>query len=194
MFSGTVTPEAPYQPEVLKRRRGRPSKVDQYPEIIKIVEDAIKQHGTKAQERRRDTTDYLSNGLTCKQLKQIAEKEIPGLQIGRKTISRMLIPPNKAFASSERYKSYINAKIPHKRNDLNIVNHPDTHLCRSLVYQTLELGFKHMEETVVASCDNKVTKKWKQKPMIFYVSKRGRSNCNPHFLFKYIFYKCSKNF
>ena len=67
----------------------------------------------------------------------------------------MLEPPNKGNRNSKRFKSLVKAKVPPKRNDLQVNEHVDTHYCRSLVYRYLELANKFPEEAITASFDNK---------------------------------------
>ncbi len=74
--------------------RGRPSVVSKYPSIITIVTEFIKQHGYKAQERRRTETGTTC-GVTLREIREHMMQTIPELQeygIGTTTIAYLMAP------------------------------------------------------------------------------------------------------
>ena len=60
-------------------KRGQPSLVTKFPDIIDKTKEFIKQHGFAAQHRRRTSTGY-SSCVTIAQVRDHLMKEIPGLK------------------------------------------------------------------------------------------------------------------
>ena len=128
-----------------------------YPEIIQVIDDFISQNGAESRKRRRDDTQFASNGVSVPQIRRAVLQKVPKLKnISESTIRRTLLPPHQGRAASNRYKSLVNAKVPPKRNDHSATDSALSHYCRSQVKQVLDLAFMHEKEVVVASCDNKV--------------------------------------
>ena len=78
----------------------------------------FKQHGYRAQERRR-TGIGTSYGVTLREIKEYLLKMIPELQqvgIGTTTIAYLMAPPHRGHSSSKQYKSIVNAHVPGKDN------------------------------------------------------------------------------
>ena len=94
------------------RKRGRPSKVSQHPELVPTIETFIKNNNPMAQERRRDDIMY-TNGASLEELKSHVLKTVPSLdKISVSTIRRTMLPPDKKTNASERYTGKVPAKIP----------------------------------------------------------------------------------
>lgn len=134
---------------------GRPSVVEDHPEIVDIVRDFITQHSSSAHNRRRDDVQY-SHGVTLSAIRSHVLREIPSLkEISVHTIHRLLLPPNKNRNASKRYKSLVDAKRPPKRNDLASKTHPDFHYTSAQVNIVGELAEMFSDETIAISADDK---------------------------------------
>ena len=78
-----------------KEKGGQPPLIKQFPDIVNIVVEFVKQQGYAAQHRRRDETVY-SSGVTISQIREYLFQQIPGLReygISKSTIRRLFNPP-----------------------------------------------------------------------------------------------------
>ena len=73
-------------------------------ELRRPVTEFIKQHGYRAQERRRTETGTTC-GVTLREIREHLLQKIPELHIGTTTIAYMMAPPHRGHRSAERYKS-----------------------------------------------------------------------------------------
>ena len=107
-----------------------------YPQIVLVITEFIKQHGYRAQERRR-TEIGTSYGVILREIKEHPLKMIPELQqvgIGTTTIAYLMASPHRGHSSSKRYKSIVNARVPGKDNCFH-EEHPDQHLFARVAYR-----------------------------------------------------------
>ena len=125
------------------------------PEIIGVARDFITQHSSSAHDRRRDGIQY-SHGVSLEAIRSHVLREIPSLkQISVHTIHRLLYPPNKNQKAAKRYKGFIDAKRPPKRNDLTSKTHRDFHYTTAQVNIIEELAEMFSAETIAISADDK---------------------------------------
>ena len=81
-------------------------------------------------------------------------KTIPGLtDISKTAVSYLFCPPTKSWKSSERYKGYIQARVPAKRNNMQKKN-IDSHYLFSRVKKRREFSQKISDEVIALSCDD----------------------------------------
>ena len=135
-------------------RRGRPSIVDKYPEIVSVVRKYIEQSTSAAHLRRRTEIMY-TNGVTLNDIVKHVKKTIPGIQVKKDTIHRMLQPVRRRTINSKRYKSFVHARIPAKMNSGMRKTHQDFHYTQSQVSLVNQLAQLCVEDTVGLSVDNK---------------------------------------
>lgn len=140
----------------LKRRPGRPSKLDKFPEIVQTTNDLIEEHGVAAHEKRTDAIGSV--GVSLQEIKNRLETKVPGLAedggISVHTVHRLMTPPNKQHKSAQRYKNLIQAKVGVKSNSLSKV-HADSHFAKAQVKYALEMGAMYEDEIICFSSDAK---------------------------------------
>ena len=112
----------------------------------------IKQHGYRAQERRRTETGTTC-GVTLHEIREHLLQKIPELHIGTTTIAYMMAPPHRGHHSAERYKSIIDARVPGKDNSYR-EDHPDQHYLFARVAYRHEFARMFQDECAVFSCDD----------------------------------------
>lgn len=101
-----------------QKKRGQPSIVSKFPEIVGRITDFLKQHGYAAHNRRRTTTG-TGQGVTLGQIKQHLLSTVEGLAehgISRDTIHLMMAPPRKGTKRAGRYNGLVDARVPAKKN------------------------------------------------------------------------------
>ena len=136
-------------------RGGQPSIVELFPDVVDIAAEFVKQHGFAAHHRRRTETGY-SSGVSIRDLRTHLLGNVKGLQeheISLSTVRRLFEPPNKGRNSSERYKSYIEAKMGVKSNSY-CEFHPDAHYLFARNKYRRELCALFPDEICLISADD----------------------------------------
>ena len=75
--------------------------------------------------------------------------------MSRKAVHYLLNPPRKGTMSSKRYKGFIQARVPPKRNTKEKKEHPDFHFTSAQVKLINELSYLCSDNTLTLSVDNK---------------------------------------
>ena len=131
----------------------------QYPRMVTAAKEFIESNGTAAQERRRNGTVTMSNGVTLRQIRDHILTQVPALKargLGVKTVHRLLVAPNKTRTAKARYAGLINAKVPKKSNTRRLNKRGNrNHLCMSQMGYVLENGVDMMDHVDVWSVDDK---------------------------------------
>lgn len=138
-----------------QKKRGQPSIVSKFPEIVGRMTDFLKQHGYAAHNRRRTTTG-TGQGVTLGQIKQHLLSTVEGLAehgISRDTIHLMMAPPRKGTKREGRYKGLVDARVPAKKNQYR-EDHPNTHFLFSRVAYRREMGVVFSDEIETFSVDD----------------------------------------
>ena len=87
-------------------KRGRPSIIDKFPQVIECATSFMKQHGYSAHVRRRTDTGNVG-GVTLAQIRDHLPLQIPGLRehgLGRTTVAYLMVPPQQKTHAALRYK------------------------------------------------------------------------------------------
>ena len=135
------------------RKKGRPSIVEKHPGIIQIVTEYIEQNTAGAHLRRRNDTLY-TNGVTLKQIAEYVKTKLQ-IEVSKHTIARLLHPPQKNTVAGRRYKMFVAARVPPKRNESVRVTHDDFHFTAAQVSLVNQLGQLCAANTLLLSVDNK---------------------------------------
>ena len=112
-------------------------------------------HGYSAHARRRETA-VTGAGCTLEELRDHLLKVVPGLKdagCSRTALEYMFCPPHKGRKGASRYKSYIPARVPCKRNDIRKKS-DDAHYLFSRVKMRREFAQEFNDEVAVISCDD----------------------------------------
>ena len=124
-----------------------------YPEIIPLIHNYIQQNSAAAHLRRRDDVMY-TNGVTLRDIASHVKKELI-ISVTKDTIHRFLKPNRIGTTASKRFKSYIDARVPPKRNSGEKKVHSDFHYTCSQINLTQEMAALCSTGTVALSVDNK---------------------------------------
>ena len=138
-----------------KKRRGRKSKAEKFPELVPVVRDFIYSRGFGAHERRRETVGSV--GASLAEIKQHVISELPELAaegISLSTITRLFPAPNKHYKSAARHKGFVPARVGRKSNS-KAKGHDDSHFAAAQVKYALELASCYEAEFVCLSADAK---------------------------------------
>ena len=115
-------------PDVLSQTPTRPSPTrrgprplcERFPNMVTEARAFIDANGTKAQERRRNDTVTMSNGVSLRQLRDHILRKVPALKeqgLSVTTVHRLLVPPDRRNKNSaKRYRGVIKAKVPQNSN------------------------------------------------------------------------------
>ena len=90
---------------------------------------------------RRHTGIVTSCGVSLSEIQH-------GIGIGKTTIAYLLAPPHKGYCSAERYKSYIDARVPGKMNYFR-EHHPDQHYLFARVRYRQEFAQTFVAESCI---------------------------------------------
>ena len=137
------------------KARGRKRLSEQFTGIVQSAKSFIQQNDFAAEPRRRSTT-ARSCGVSLPQLQTHIQSQFKdtGLKnISKSTIRRWMAPPNKTRAASKRYTNEIDAKIPHKRNNMR-VSDSNEHYYAARVKNLCEYTQKFKQSCSLYSCDN----------------------------------------
>ena len=97
---------------------GRKPLVDSYPNLIEKAVESIKLNGYSAHARRHNSIASSGAGVSVDAVQQHLIKTIQCLtDISKTAVSYLFCPPTKSQKSNERYKGYIQARVPAKRNN-----------------------------------------------------------------------------
>ena len=125
---------APIQ-SISKRKVGRNSLVEKFPNLINSATNYIKLHGYSAHVRRRTSTG-TGTGVSVEDVRQHLITSIPGLAeegISATAVAYLFCPPNKTHIASKRYKGFIADVFP--RSEIIFVR-------RTQMLTTCSLGLK----------------------------------------------------
>ena len=137
----------------MRKKLGRKPLVDSYPNLMEKEVEFIKLNGYLAHARRRNSIGSSGAGVSVDAMRQHLVKTIPGLtDITKTAVSYLFCPPTKSRKSSERYKGYIQARVPAKRNNMRKKN-IDSHYLFSRVKMRREFSQKFGEWIVALSCE-----------------------------------------
>ena len=95
-------------------------------------------------------------GVSVDDVSQHLLETVPGLKnrgISRTTVAYLFCAPNKGRKSSERYKEFIPARVPGKKNNARKKN-VASHYLFSRVKMNREFAQKSQEEVLTLSCDD----------------------------------------
>ena len=108
---------------MIRKKLDRKPLVDSYPNLIEKAVEFIKLNDYSAHARRRNSIGSSGAGVSVDAVRQHLIKTIPGLtDISKTAVSNLFCPTTKSQKSSERYKGYIQARVPAKRNDMRKKN------------------------------------------------------------------------
>ena len=130
--------------------------VKKFPSLISSAMEFIKLNGYSAHARRRSSTGSGA-GVSLDQVRNHLLQTVPGLKehgIGKTAVAYLFCPPNKGRKSSARYKGYIDARVPAKRNNVRKKNVDAHYYMFSRVKIRREMAQKFNEEFITVSCDN----------------------------------------
>ena len=114
------------------KRRGRPSLVDDNPDIVPVIREFIQQNAPEAHLRRRTSVMY-TNGVTLQDICNHVKMRL-GITISRNTVHRLMLPHRKNTTAGKRYKGLVNARVPPKKNSGEKKRHPDFHFTCAQVF------------------------------------------------------------
>ena len=106
--------------EKVRRKPGRKDQVERFPTMVATATEYVRLHGYSTHTRRRETA-ATGTGYTLEELRDHLLKVVPGLKdagCSRTALAYMFFPPHKGRKGTARYKSYIPARVPCKRNDI----------------------------------------------------------------------------
>ena len=130
---------------MIRKKLGRNPLVDSYPDLI---------NGYSARARRRNSICSSGAGVSVDAERQHLIKTMPGLTYITKTaLSYLFCPPTKFRKSSERYKEYIQARVPAKRNNM-LKKNIDSHYLFSRVKMRRKCSQTFSDEVIALSCDD----------------------------------------
>ncbi|XP_071478062.1 uncharacterized protein [Diadema antillarum] len=147
----------PREPRTKRDRPGRIALHKEFPAVIEASASFIESNGFKAHRRRQN--EIGTCGTSVPQLRNHLLATIPGLKeahpkLCRRTIARMMQPPNKGTRSAASYKGLIQARVPRKDNSARKPN-DNSHFCSTRVRYTLEMAAKLGQRALLYSADNK---------------------------------------
>ena len=97
---------------------GRKPLVDSYPNLIEKAVESIKLNGYSAHASRHNSIASSGAGVSVDAVQEHLIKTIQCLtDISKTAVSYLFCPPTKSQKSNERYKGYIQARVPAKRNN-----------------------------------------------------------------------------
>ena len=139
---------------MIHKKLGRKPLVDSYPNLIEKAVEFITLNGYSAHACRRNFIGSLGAGVSVDAVQQHLIKTIPGLtDISKTAVSYLFCPPTKSWKSSERYKGYIQARVPAKRKNMRKKN-IDSYYLFSRVKMRREFSQKFSDEVINLSCDD----------------------------------------
>ena len=153
----TVTSAGAASAATGRHRPGPKPLHEQYPNMIAAAKEFISSNGTRAQERRRNETVNMRNGVTRRQLRDHILSRVPELdKLSVSTVARMLVAPNKRNRNARRYHGVVNARVPKKSNSRRGGKKGNiNHLCMALMAYMLENGVDMQDCIDVWSVDDK---------------------------------------
>ena len=100
-------------------RLGRQPLWVKFPTLIDDATRFVKEHSCTAHNRRRESTG-IGRGVSWKDIQEHLLEYVTGLRehgISRDTVHHLTVAPRKKSTRAERYKGYVNARVPSKRNN-----------------------------------------------------------------------------
>ena len=133
---------------------GRPSLVSKFPEIVQCSTSFIKANGFKAHERRREGVGKV--GVSLREIRDHLMASIPNLKshgISLNSVARLMEPPQRGTIASRRYKGFVAARVPGKRNQYR-EDHQDQHYLFAQVAYRREFSSMFDKECAIFSADD----------------------------------------
>ena len=139
---------------VLKGKVGRKPLVEEFPTLIGTATNFIKLHCYSAHARCRISSGS-GTGVSVEDVRRHLLQSVPGLAvcISATTVAYLFCPPSKVRNASKRYKSFIAARVPAKRNNVRKKN-VDVHYLFSRVKMRREFAERFKNEVITVSCDD----------------------------------------
>ena len=141
-------------------RRGPRPLCERFPNMVTEARAFIDANGTKAQERRRNDTVTMSNGVSLRQLRDHILRKVPALKeqgLSVTTVHRLLVPPDRRNKNSaKRYRGVIKAKVPQNSNTRRHERKGDrNHICMSQMAFVMENAVDQQDIIELWSTDDK---------------------------------------
>ncbi len=148
-----VTANSTEGPARKTRGPGRPAVHELCPALVPTVRAFIEQDGSGAQEKRRTST--AQSGVSAPEIQRHV-KAVLGEDVSLTTIRRLFQPGHANWLSAKVYKALIDAKVPHKRNDLRGDRSKNAHFANSMVMTWAEFFHRHDQWVLSLDSMNKV--------------------------------------
>ena len=135
-----------------KRKRGRKPVETKIKDLVKAVTDIVQAHAPEASSRRRH--EIIKTGISLEKLLRELKGKFPDLDMDKRTLARLMCPPNQGNKAASTYKQLVKAKITTMQNDLKIEK-DDAHYSCAQVSLLKEMVAWIGKEAMLVSCDEK---------------------------------------
>ena len=150
----SINPKKPKKPSTnrTQKKRGRDPIEMKVNTLVEAVIKHVNAHAPEASHKRRH--QIIKTGISLGQLLEALKKDLPGLEMDKRTLARLMCPPNKGNKAASAYKQLVSARITAMQNDLKIEKN-DGHYSCAQVSLLKEMIAWIGEEATLVSCDEK---------------------------------------
>ena len=135
-----------------KRKRGRKPVETKIDDLVKAVIEIVQAYAPQASSRRRH--EIVKTGISLQKLLQELKTRFKDLEMDKRTLARLMCPPNQGNKAASAYKQLVKAKITTMQNDLRIEKDDGHYSCAQVSLLKELIAWIGSEATLV-SCDEK---------------------------------------
>jgi hypothetical protein len=142
-----------------KKGKGSVKKCGRIPIEVKVeglvaaVVDIVNAHAPEASAKRRH--EIVKTGISLGNLLKQVQKKIPGFNTDKRTLARLMCPPNLGTKSATAYKQLVTAKITSMQNDLRVTKEDAHYSCAQVSLLKELIAWIGDAEATLVSCDEK---------------------------------------
>ena len=135
-----------------KRKRGRKPVETKIDKLVEAVIEIVQAHAPEASPKRRH--EIVKTGISLQKLLKELKDRFKGLEMDKRTLARLMCPPNQGNKAASAYKQLVKARITTMQNDLRIEKDDAHYSCAQVSLLKEMLAWIGTEVTLV-SCDEK---------------------------------------
>jgi hypothetical protein len=135
------------------KKRGRKPIDVKVEGLVAVVVDIVKANAPEASAKRRH--EIINTGISLGNLLKAVRERIPAFTADKRTLARLMCPPNQGRKSSSAYKQLVNAKITSMQNDLKVTKEDAHYSCAQVSLLKELLAWIGGAEATLVSCDEK---------------------------------------
>ena len=121
-------------------------------DLVKAVIEIVQAYAPQASSRRRH--EIVKTGISLQKLLQELKTRFKDLEMDKRTLARLMCPPNQGNKAASAYKQLVKAKITTMQNDLRIEKDDGHYSCAHVSLLKELIAWIGSEATLV-SCDEK---------------------------------------